>query len=136
MLKLLKLKIRVCKESRCAEVLGIANSGFIGEEPEILLPQNIVRFVLGEEFSTILVERVLADGSKILMPKSVEVLDVYAVAEDRVVGPVQSHAYVSSGGLTLLNDKLLSGLRISIIDPGEGLWCFRDELGLKVRKGY
>ena len=136
MLRLLKLKIRVCKGSRCAEVLGIANSGFIGEEPEILLPQNVIRFVLGEEFSTVLVERVLADGSRILIPRRDEALDVYAVTEDRVVGPVQSRAYVSSGELTLLNDKLLSSLRISIIDPGEGLWCFRDELGLKVRRGY
>jgi hypothetical protein len=34
-----------------------------------------------------------------------------------------------------LNDALLSRLRVVIIDPFEGIWCFRDELGKRERRG-
>jgi len=37
--------------------------------------------------------------------------------------------------LVLLNDAVLSRLHIVIIDPFEGLWCFRDELGRRERRG-
>ena len=34
----------------------------------------------------------------------------------------------------LVSDKLSSKLGIVLLDIGEGLWCFRDEIGEKVRK--
>ena len=40
-----------------------------------------------------LVERVLADGSRALLPRALEAVEVYAVEEDRVVGPVRARAY-------------------------------------------
>jgi len=33
-----------------------------------------------------------------------------------------------------LSDKLVSKLGIVLIDIGEGLWCFKDELGKIVRR--
>ncbi len=81
-----------------------------------------------------LVERVLPDGSRALLPRALEAVEVYAMKEDRVVGSGEGPR-VHWGRLTLLNDKLLGRLGIVIIDAGEGLWCFRDELGLRTRRG-
>jgi len=44
----LRLRIRVCYGDKCVEGLGIANSGFAGREPEVVLPQELVRELLGE----------------------------------------------------------------------------------------
>jgi len=49
---------------------------------------------------------------------------------------VKAYAYITRSSLILLNDVLISTLRIVIIDPFEGLWCFRDELGRRERRGY
>ncbi len=131
----LRLKVRIGYGARCVEGLGIANSGFAGREPELTLPQELARELLGERSGVVLVERTLADGSKVLFPKLVEPLDVYLVAEDRVEGPVKAYAYATRGRFVLLNDALLSALRVVIIDPLEGVWCFRDEIGRRERKG-
>jgi hypothetical protein len=131
----LRLRIRVCYDEKCVEGLGIANSGFAGREPEIALPQELVRELIGEEPSVILVERVLADGSRALLPRLSNPLNAYLVAKDRVEGPVKSYAYITKGRFILLNDALLSRLHVVIIDPFEGVWCFRDELGKRERRG-
>ena len=60
---------------------------------------------------------------------------MYILTEDRVEGPVKASVLVASKGrYILLNDKLLSKLNISLIDFGEGIWCFRDELGKRERR--
>jgi len=133
---LLKLKVRLCTKDRCIDTTALANSGFIGWEPEVLMPQSIASAIFGRKFPTVLIERILADGSKVLLPRAESPIEVYVVAEDRTSGPVQAYAYISRGGLTLLNDKLLGKLGIAIVDPGEGLWCFRDELGRISRRSY
>jgi hypothetical protein len=48
---------------------------------------------------------------------------------------VKAYAYVTRGGFMLLNDALISKMRIVILDPLEGVWCFRDELGKRERRG-
>jgi hypothetical protein len=73
----LRLRIRVCFERRCIEGLGIANTGFAGKEPEIVMPQELVRELIGESPTVMLVERVLADGSRVLLPRLTHPLDVY-----------------------------------------------------------
>jgi hypothetical protein len=78
---------------------------------------------------------VLADGSRALLPRLSNPLNAYLVAEDRVEGPVKSYAYITKGRFILLNDALLSRLHVVIIDPFEGVWCFRDELGKRERRG-
>jgi hypothetical protein len=34
----------------------------------------------------------------------------------------------------IMSDRLASKLGLVILDPAKGEWCFRDELGSKVRK--
>lgn len=131
----LKLKVRICYKDKCVESIGVASTGFIGGEPEIILPEHIVREFSGEKLLFTLSERVLADGSRVAMMRSLEPLDLYIVAEDKIRGPVKVYAYTSRGGLVFLNESVISAMRIVIIDPLEGLWCFREELGERVRRG-
>ena len=98
------------------------------------IPQSIARELLGESPQLTLVERVLADGSRVMLARTVEHVEVYVAAEDRVVGPVEAYAYITRGGPVLINDSALSKLRIVIIDPFEGVWCFRDEVGKRERR--
>ncbi|MCG2864646.1 MAG: hypothetical protein L7H04_02150, partial [Vulcanisaeta sp.] len=57
------------------------------------------------------------------------------IENDRVVGGVTAHVAVSDkADEALLSDKLVSKLGIVLIDIGEGLWCFKDELGKIVRR--
>jgi hypothetical protein len=132
---MLRIRVKLCRGSACVEVLAIANSGFVGAEPEVLVPPRVSEALFGPSPQVELVERVLADGSRALLPRALEAVEVYAVEEDRMVGPVKARAYIG-GRFALLNDKLLGRLGIVIIDAGEGLWCFRDELGLRTRRGH
>ena len=116
------------------EGLGIANSGFAGREPEVVLPQELVRELLGERPNVVLIERVLANGSRVFLPRLTDPLDIYVITEDRIEGPVKAYAYITRGRFILLNDALLSKLRIVILDPFEGVWCFKDELGRMERR--
>jgi len=130
----LRLRVRVCYGDKCVEGLGIANSGFAGRESEVVLPQELVRELLGEGPNVVLIERVLADGSRVFLPRLTDPLDIYVITEDRVEGPVKAYAYITRGRFILLNDALLSKLRIVILDPFEGVWCFKDELGRMERR--
>ncbi len=130
----LKLRVRICHESRCIETVGVARSGFAGRDPEITIPEVVARKLLGERLQAE-PKKVMMDGTCMTLPRLNKPLDLYVVAEDRVEGPVKVYAYMVKGNLILLNDKTLSTLNIVIIDPYEGVWCFKDELGKKQRKG-
>ena len=61
--------------------------------------------------------------------------EVEVLAEGRSSQPVRCDLVVSEGEDELIiSDKLASKLGIVIIDPGEGVWCFRDELGKRERR--
>jgi len=131
----LRLRIRLCYRDKCVESVGVANSGFASRSPEIAIPEHLARALMGEGAAVTLVERILADGSRTALARTEEAIDLYAMAEDRVEGPVKAHAYLTRGRVVLLSDSALSALRIVIIDPFEGIWCFRDELGRRERRG-
>ena len=130
----LRLRIRICYSNKCIDSIGIASSGFVGREPEITLPHALANELL-KDVSTTLVEKVLADGSKTFVPRTTSKLDLYLVADDRTEGPVKVYAYITRSRVILLNDATLSALKVVIIDPFEGLWCFRDEIGKRERRG-
>ncbi len=132
----LRLRVRICFRGKCVEGLGIANSGFVSEVPEVVIPDHMARELLPEGYSLTLVSKVLADGTRTYLPRTVDTLDLYLITEDRTEGPIKVYAYLIRCDFILLSDSTLSALRVAIIDPKEGLWCFRDELGRKVRRGY
>lgn len=130
---MLRLKLRLVASARELEIVGIANSGFIGREPEVAFPKRVAEElgVLAKE--PVYEERVLADGTTVRLPTYHDAVEVYVVAGDREVGPVRASAVVSGGKYVLLNDKLLGELGVVCLDFADGLWCFRDEVGRKVR---
>ena len=70
------------------------------------------------------------------MRRLIEPVDVIVVEDDRVVGPVKARAIVSRRGPLILNDKLLDELRVVILSPSRGLWCFIDEINVRVRRSH
>ncbi len=135
---MLRLRIRIERidSGVSTEVIGIANSGFVGLEPEILVPMHIANALrLQEVGEPEVYTKITGDGREVDLLRYREAVKVYVVAEDRIEGPVVSSVLVSPRArYVLLNDKLLSKLRIVLIDFGEGIWCFRDELGKKERR--
>jgi len=83
---MLRIRVKLCRGSACVEALAIANSGFVGAEPEALVPPRVSEALFDPSPQVELVERVLADGSRALLPRALEAVEVYAVEEDRVVG--------------------------------------------------
>ncbi len=134
---MLRLRVRIERVDRAKslETLAIANSGFVGSEPEVLLPFTLARQLRLEELvEPQLEEKLLGDGRRVSLMKYPRSVRVYIVTEDRVEGPETSSVLTVPGArYVLLNDKLLGRLRVVLLDFGEGLWCFRDEIGRKVR---
>ncbi len=130
------MRIERIDGARLVENLAIANSGFIGIEPEVLLPSHIARKLkLHELVEPEIYNKITGDGREVGFLRYRDVAKIYVVTSDRVEGPVISTILVSPRAkYILLNDKLLSKLKIVLIDFGEGIWCFRDELGEKERK--
>ncbi len=135
---MLRLRVRIERiDSAVAEeVVGIANSGFVGVDPEILLPVDIAQKLRLQEVSEPEVyTKITGDGREIDLLRYRNSVKVYVVTEDRVEGPVVCSVLVSPRArYVLLNDKLLGKLRVALIDFGEGIWCFRDEIGRKERR--
>jgi hypothetical protein len=59
LLRLLRLKVRVCRDA-CVESMAIANTGFIGLEPEILIPQVVLESIVSGSVTLDVVERVFS----------------------------------------------------------------------------
>ena len=134
----LKVKIERVDGFKPIYVLAIAGSGFVGIEPEILMPIHIARDLnLDEIAQPEVYTKISGDGREIELLKYRNAVKVYIVTEDRIEGPVVSSVLVSPRArYVLLNDKLVSKFRIVLLDFGEGIWCFRDELGRKERRSY
>jgi len=136
----IRLKLRLSRGERYVDVIALINSGYETSEPEILLPSHIA-MELGLlptlPPGSLYKEYILADGSTtrlIVIPKA---LKISVVEEDRVLGDVESNAVISEkADEPLISDKLAGKLGIVAIDFGEGYWCFKDELGLKIRKSH
>jgi hypothetical protein len=134
----IKLRLKLVRGDNSVEVTALVNSGYETLEPEILVPSNTAenlslypRLPQG----AIIKEYKLADGSISRLIKISKAILVYAVEEDRVVGPVESSlAIAEKAEEPLISDKLAGKLGIVALDFGEGLWCFRDEISKVTRR--
>ncbi|MGC8543290.1 MAG: hypothetical protein ACP5GZ_11825 [Vulcanisaeta sp.] len=117
---------------------ALVTAGYETQEPEILIPRGIAedlnllpKLPSGSEVRNY----VLADGTVtrlILIPNAVQ---VWVLENDREVGGIMAHVAVSErADEVLLSDKLVSKLGIVLLDIGEGIWCFKDEIGKTVRR--
>lgn len=134
-----RLRLRLERRERNVVAVALLNSGYEALRPEILLPLSCARelglYPPPQEAEV--VEYVLADGSTRRLVRVPRAVNVYAVEEDRAVGPVEADAVVSEGAEEpLISDKLAGKLGVAVVDFAEGLWCFRDELGRRERRTY
>ena len=134
---MLKLKLKVKRRDRKIEkeVEAIANSGFTGAVPQLLIPQNLVsEFKFREILEPKISNKRTADGRIVSFITYEKAAYVRVITDDRKSPEVLVDVLVGSP-ISLMNDALISALKIVIIDAKEGLWCFLDELGKKVRRG-
>jgi hypothetical protein len=62
---------------------------------------------------------------------------ISVVEEDRVVDGVEANTVISDRvDEALINDKLAGKLGIVALDFAERYWCFRDEIGEKIRRSH
>lgn len=130
---MLKLRLRLCRSSNCIETDSIVDTSFQSSDPEIIISYDMAKRLFEEEIHTVIVERNIL-GRRVIMPRTIEMVNTYVVSEDKISGPVQAYLDIVQGEFSYVSSKLASLHRIVIIDPWEGLWCFREELGSKIRR--
>ena len=133
----LKLRIRVERVDGGAQLeeVAVVNSGFGGVKPELLVSREVAtRLRLRELVEPEVAYKVTGDGRRVALlryPSSAKVSLI-----DESPPAVVVDVLVAEGARRLLmNDKLISALSVVVIDPSEGLWCFKHELGHRVRRG-
>jgi len=133
----IRLRLRLERGVRAIEVVALVNSGYETIEPEILLPEPYARqlgLFPNLPPGAVVKEYRLADGSTTRLVRIPKAVDVSVVEDDRVVGGVTANVLVSEGAdEPLISDKLAGKLGIVALDFGEGIWCFRDEIGSRRR---
>ena len=131
-----KLRLRLTRidHKYSTEVIAYANSGFIANEPQLLVPRSIVdQLRLDEVVKPEKIVKFLADGSATTFHRYANSVYVEVVTEDRSSKKILSTIITTGTRYVLISDYLLSELEICIIDARRGIWCFRDELGKKFR---
>lgn len=136
----IRLRLRLKRMNRSIDVVALVNSGYETLEPEILLPSLIAKelnLLPSIPPGSVIKEYVLADGSITKLIRIPKALRVSVIEEDRLVGNVEVNAVISDkADEVLISDKLAGKLGIVALDFAEGLWCFKDELGRKIRRSY
>ncbi len=123
-----RVRVRIEAGGRAIETSGFVNSGFEVDIPLIVLPLKAGE-KLGFELTGLREESWRGPGgvSVMVFPLK-EKVKISVVTEDRVEGPVETHAAISVGETEVtLNDFVSSELKIALEDMREGIWRFRDE---------
>ncbi len=120
------------------DVIALVNSGYETSRPELLVPSSIAQALNlypSIPHTVEIKEYVLADGSRTRLIKIPSAVEVRVITEDRTSDSVICDLVIAeSAEEPLISDKLADALKIVAIAIGEGLWCFRDELGTKIRR--
>lgn len=127
-----RIRVEIEGRSKSVETSALANTGFEFDFPITLLPLRIAE-KLGFDLTELREERWLGGGGiEITVYPLRERVRVWVACEDRKEGPSESLAAVSIGEReVVLNDFILSQLKIAIEDPAKGVWRFRDENKLR-----
>ncbi|WP_054854105.1 hypothetical protein [Vulcanisaeta distributa] len=114
---------------------ALANTGFEGLGPDVLMPIDVAQrlgFNLSGGDAEVYAIRTASGIAPIYRFR--ESISVKVLVSDRDTPIVRLTPIVSeSVDYVLLSDKALTELGIVIIDAGNGIWCFRDELGRAFR---
>lgn len=130
-----RVRLRLRRGGKQAEVLALVNSGFEADEPQLILPLEIADRLglLGEAGGLETFE--VAGGGRALGFRIREPIEVELVLGDREPVRASAVATAMSGEREIIvSDFLASELGIVLLDIRRGLWCLRDELGERERE--
>ncbi len=130
-----RVRIRIKSSRGEAETPALVNTGFETEEPEILLPVKLAeKLGLYPPNQGSMLEEYSVVGGTTLIIKSSELAYVQVVVKDRETDLTEAVPLMSDKeDEVLISDRLASRLKISIDDPAEGTWRFRDDPTTKKR---
>jgi len=120
---MLRLKVRLERTdgSGSVELVALANSGFTGSEPEVLVPLRIAKALGLHKLEPEPQVKLTGDGREVELLRYGRSVRAYVVTEDRVEGPVVASAMTSRRArYALLNDKLLGAFKVVLLDFAEG----------------
>jgi hypothetical protein len=79
----------------------------------------------------------VAGGKEIRVVRQKGACEVEVLAENHASKVITCDLIISEGEEELIiSDRLASKLGLVLIDAGEGVWCFRDKIGRKLRRSY
>ncbi|MEM2927112.1 MAG: hypothetical protein QXO94_06610 [Candidatus Bathyarchaeia archaeon] len=132
----LRIRLRVKSENNAVETSALVNSGFETEKPQLLIPLRLAR-ELGlwpPPPDAELIELGTA-GGPVRNYLIYDALEVSAITEDRIVGPVKCDALISHiEHEVLINDKLGEELKIIILAMASGKWRFQNDSSDTIRE--
>ena len=129
------LRIMLRKGGNELITCALANTGFEGLGPDVLMPVGIAqRLGLSLSGSGVEVYAVRTASGIAPIYRLRENVDAKVLVDDRDTSIIKLTTVVSeSVDYVILSDKALTELGVVIIDAGNGVWCFRDELGRAFR---
>lgn len=132
-----RVKLRVeSKTGETVEVPALVNTGYSTEEAEVLIPRGVAETLnlRPEIYEGSRAEDYFTVSGRVRLTYIPAAVNIWVLAGDRTVGPVQTHATISTiESEVLISDKLADELKISIIRAGAGEWRFIDDAPNKVR---
>lgn len=129
-----RVRLRLETTQRSVETSALINSGFESTEPEVIVPPSLAE-ELGLAPSSELSSYSVAGGGSISAIRSSTPIKVALVLEDRETATVEAIASILPGeNEVIVSDRLAHELALVILDPFNGTWCLRDELGVKERQ--
>ncbi|MCF3653316.1 MAG: hypothetical protein L2C94_004035 [Aigarchaeota archaeon] len=131
----IKLRLKPKALGEAIEVSALINSGFETDSPQLLIPVGLARLLAlyPPPVTSSIIEVGTAGGpSRVFLVR--DALEVWAVTEDREVGPKLVDVLISPiEEEVLVNDKLTEELGIILLATGSGKWRFVDDPADRVR---
>lgn len=128
-----RLKVRVRRETGKGIITSaVVNTYFASDEPLLLVPFKTAE-KLGLEGAR-MEEFEVAGGGTVSGLRLKGPFELEVVLKDRQPRVSCEVSTIREEREAIISDRLASDLQIVILDPAKGEWCFRDEIGRKVRK--
>jgi len=124
-----RVRVRIESGGRQLVATALLNTGYESDAPEVLLPLRAAEELgLWPPPSGSRTETYVSASGYVRVVRVPGAGRVTVLAGDRESESVPADIVVSElSDEVLLNDKIIGRLGIVLVDPGEGLWRFRDE---------
>jgi len=128
-----RVKLEIRTGNNIERTIAIINSGFEADDPEIIIPEilaNKLNLIPSGIVTYEVVGRGGLSGGIVREPIKVRLIlsDRESEFKDAIAVIIPNEDEV------IVSDNLASKLGIVLIDPLQGIWCLRDEIGKRERK--